>query len=106
MAQPRLGEAFAHSSPDPFLILLREIAVLDVQEHHVGPDLLRSKGRDTDGHLNELVEIARHQLFVGALEVPAYGVLNHGVVGRDNEGCVVEEQEQPDSLKSGDGGCR
>src|SRR5208282_688158 len=103
---PCLPELFADARPDFFLYLDVEIAIFHVQQHHVGTHFLRTQGRDTDRHLDELVEIVDGE-FVGYVrEVAPDRIFDHCVVRRNYKSRILQEQDQADRLKRGDRGFR
>src|SRR5690606_454272 len=91
------------------IILLGTIelgVVFDEQHHQVCSHLLRAKGRNTNGELDQLVEVISDQVIIefGAVEMGAHSLADHALVGCYNESGVLEKQVQQHGLKRGNGG--
>jgi hypothetical protein len=61
------------------------------------------RGGTRIGNWYELVEIVGYEVVIDAIEVPADGVLDHGVISRDDEGRILQEKEESYGFKSRDG---
>ncbi|MNJ29197.1 hypothetical protein D3C77_237570 [compost metagenome] len=88
--------------------VIRFDETLQLQQRDVTPGLRQPQRRDAEWYLNEFFEVVarighRPSPLRQVWEVLAYRVLDHRLIGTDHECCPVDEEEEADCLKRGDG---